>query len=276
MKFRDIYILVPVALALMSCAKNDPSAAVTADTSGISGGSNTSPVVVTPPVGTSGSSGTSGASGATGGVNANGCPIYPAHPVYSSPLMYGTGTAAIHPTFPGPAIVADNKLRVSLKPSGSGTTGGTGGTANYNHMSADIHLLANGIEVGMITVPSQGGSSGYSTGLAVGVKSDPAVADFSSYLQGGSTTYTIKVDNVRTDYKCNTFCTANYYGCYAASYCGNWNWDYHQNNWTCCPGSLDMLQQCQRQQCGVGTVLSNATWSLSVQVETDSTPCITP
>ncbi|MBI3557439.1 MAG: hypothetical protein HY074_14335 [Deltaproteobacteria bacterium] len=281
MKLKDFLIVVPVALSVLACSKSSDTP-VSTDNSGIVGGSTTSPGIVTNPGPSVGPTGTSGASGATGGLNASGCPLYPSHAIYSSPVLNGLGTGSVTPTFPGPPIVADNKLRVSIKPSGAGTTNGTGGTANYNHLSANVHLMANGIEVGMITIPTQGGNSGYSSGLAVGVKSDPAVADFSSYLQGGNTTYSLKVDNIRTDYKCNTFCTAEYYGCYSAlayGYCGygsTWNWDYHQANWACCPGSIGMLDQCQRQQCGVGTVLDNSSWSLSVQVETDSTPCITP
>ena len=281
MKFRDLFILTPIAFGLLACSPSQSS--TTADPNAVAGGSNVAPATsvattTTTTTTTTGSSGTSGATGTGTTTTASGCvqPQYPSRSIYSYALN-GTGSNPV--TTSGVGIIADNKLRVSITPNAAGNTNGTGGTANYNSMSANVHLLANGVEVGMFTVPAQGGSSGYSTGSAVGQKTNPTAADFSSYLQSGTVTYTIRVDNVRTDYKCNSFCTAQYYGC-STMYCGYYgyayNWDYHNGNWTCCPGTIDILNQCQRQQCGVGTVLDNSTWSLTVQVETDSTPCITP
>jgi hypothetical protein len=187
----------------------------------------------------------------------------------------GTGTGSYYSNYN--QIIADQKLRVSFQPGPAQST--SGGTKNYSYMAADVSLMQNGYAIATVTVPVQNnGSTGYSSGQAVGYKTDPSLVDFSSYLQG-NTGYYIKISNVRTDYKCNTYCTTSYYGCYYSydyyqSCAYTWNWDYHTNNWYCCYD--DMVTQCQRQQCGVGTLngLTDAGWSVTVYVETDSTTCI--
>lgn len=280
MKFKTLLLIVPVAFALSACGKSSTDATTTnsASTSAPStnGSTNTTPA---PPTGaTSGSlvplpAGAS--SGSTASTSSNGCPVYPQRNFYSY-YRTGTGTGMVYTD--SNDIIADTKLRVSIQPGSAGSTAGTGGTQAYTQMAATVTLVRNGTEVASVDIPVQNNAAtGYSSGVAVNHLSDPAIADFSSFLSGQGH-YSIKVSNVRTDYKCNTFCTASYYGC-SPSYCGyygySWNWDIHTNYYSCCPGGIDILNQCQRQQCGVGTSTSNGAWSLTVKVETDITSCIT-
>lgn len=281
MKLKDLFIIVPVALALVACAKksDDQAAAVTStdQSPAIVGGTTTAPSGA-PTGGGTGPSGTSGSSGTSGGTSVGGCPAFPSRTFYEY-YKSGTGDTAAYTT--SNDITADSKLRVSIEPGTAGQTQGTGGTANFQNMSVVVHLLKNGVEVTSKRVPSATGSSGYALGVAVGQKSDPSLLDFSPYLSGNAK-YSIKIDTIRTDYKCNSLCTVDapdaycyyYYSPYGyQSTCSYvWNWDYHQNQWACC--GTGYLQQCQRQQCGVGTVLTNSTWSAYIRVETDITSCI--
>jgi hypothetical protein len=218
--------------------------------------------------------GPSGNSGASGGGTSCSNTGQAARGYYQ---YYGTGVGTGTYTTTYDQIVADQKLRVSIQPGPAQSN--SGGTKNYSNMAADVSLMQNGSVIATVTIPVQNnGNTGYASGQPVGYKTDPSLVDFSSYLQPGSGYY-IQISNVRTDYKCNTYCTTSYYGCYYSysdyQYCSyTWNWDYHTNNWFCCYD--DMVTQCQRQQCGVGTLngLTGAGWSLTVYVETDSTTCI--
>jgi len=283
MKLRDVFLAAPLALALTACGS---SSTATPDTSTTTTAGATT--VVNPPTATSGSSltivGSSGSSGS--GLNANGCPQYPQHPLYQYPNLQGTGSG---PVFTTPNdITADSKLRVSIVPGNANGTSGTGASANYNFLSADVHLVANGGELASFTIAGTGvtapNGSTYPIGIPVNQTSNPALADFSSYLTG-SQKYSIQVDNIKTDYKCNQYATFAYYqtqgDCmyyynpgYGEGTCYyNWNYDYHTANWACC--YTNMLEQAQQMQCGVGTPDSGASFSVTVEVETDSTPCIT-
>ena len=299
MKFRDVIIIMPLAFALVACGKSSTDSAEESTVNNPNTVLSGSPLNSNPLPGPSGSSGasgtsgTSGSSGSSGTYDASGCPQYPSRSFYEY-YKEGTGTGAVYTI--SNDIVADSKLRVSIEPGSAGGTQGTGGTANYTYLSATVHLLRNGIEVAAKSVAGPGAtywsylngsvaSSILPTGIAVGSKSDPSKANFGSYLQTGAR-YSIKVDNIRTDYKCNTYCTTAAYKCLGSSSCGfyawnqdagnytwyDWNWDYHQNTWSCCPTT--MVNDCQKQQCGVGSILANSTWSLTVRVETDSTSCI--
>lgn len=279
MKLKDLMIVVPLALAVAACGRSstepeESSSSTTTPKAGapLSGNPSPTPVVVPTPTPTP----TPGAPGPT--VPA-GCPQNPSRSFYEY-FKQGTGNTAV---YTANEVIADSKLRVSLEPSSAGTTAGTGGTAAYTRMSADVHLLKDGIEVAMKAVPVQSNSTtGYSTGIPVGQRTSPSLLDFSPYLNGPGT-YSIKIDNIRTDYKCNSFCTVDapdagcsyYYNpnSYYTTYCSyTWNWDYHQSQYVCC--YTGYLQQCQRQQCGVGTILDNSTWSVYVRVETDYTTCL--
>ena len=270
MKFKNLVVIVPLAFALAACGKSSTDSAT--EEAATKGAVSSTPAIpttapapapVTPPPTTSGSGGIPGPTTTNPSRN------------YYAYYRTGTGTADVYSD--ANDIVADSKLRVSINPGSAGATSGTGGTQNYAAMSATVVLMKDGMQVASVDVPGKDGGSQYaSAGVKIGSNSNPALADFSSFLNGNAR-YSIKITNVRTDYKCNTYCTAGYYGCYSYSqyqYCQygwTWNWDYHQGNWACCPGGIDILNQCQRQQCGTGTPNTNASWSLTIKVETDIT-----
>lgn len=288
MKMREFLIGIPVALALTACGSSSTTSTgsnTEASSSGLAGSQTVQNAPATTSTGSTGSTTVTGSSGSST-TTANGCPEYPSHPLYSYPDLQGTGSG---PVFTTPNdITADSKLRVSIIPGSANGTQGTGASANYTYMSADVHLVSNGTVLATYTIQGTGvvAPNGYTypIGIPVNQTSNPALADFSAYLTG-SNTYSIQVDNIKTDYKCNQDATFAYYetmgDCmyyynpgygYGTCYY-DWNYDYHTQNWACC--YTNMLEQAQEMQCGVGTPLDNATFSLTVEVETDSTPCIT-
>jgi hypothetical protein len=164
-------------------------------------------------------------------------------------------------------IIADRTLRVSLTPQS--------GNPSYNTMGVKVNLLRNGTIVA--SQPIQLTSGSYSYGTQVGVTSDPMIADFSNAKTGlrfdDGANYTVSVSEVKTNWTCKTYCTANYYSCYTTNFCtGRWTWDFNTGNTYCCPGTG--LQSCQTLNCGLALVTSSQTWSLRLQVETDNTRCI--
>jgi hypothetical protein len=195
-------------------------------------------------------------------------------------------------------ITADQLMRVSIEPLAAGPTEGTGGTANYTMMALSVELLKDGVPVpgAKYRIPNKetetysGSQYGFSwnntyrRGINVGVRSAPDLADFSSFIKPSDSAdrlphYSIRVSQVYTNKKCQdlcntaTMCTHNAYNpCYGQA--SQINFDYFSKTPMWCAGQC--LAQCQVQQCGVGTVMDNATWSVNVRVETDSTKCITP
>jgi hypothetical protein len=267
---------ISAAFLMLACGKHSEDAAP-ADSSGASVSSgSTSPVnnPVVNPVPTP-----------TPGITAaSNCPTYPSRPTTYRYQLTGTGSSiALYngmTTTPS-EIVADQKLRVSIKPMAAGQDTNTGGSHNYSLMSARVSLLRNGAVISSYNIPSNAvDSQGFKRGISVNVKSDPTLADFSGSLYG-SATYSIQVDQVMTNNKCMNICVPSnptYFCTSDPSYCMYYGYhsiyDYWSGSNVCCYNN--QLQSCQQLQCGVGPNSTNATWNLAVEVETDSTPCITP
>ncbi len=192
------------------------------------------------------------------------------HPIvsYTTPFTYTlTGSGNVTATTTSGQIYADQDLRVQIIPNNSG------GLQNYAKFAADVTLLMDGNPVPGATIrlpAQQSNTNNYRTGLAVGSKSN--IADFTSYLQSGNHTYSVRVSNVMTDYTCKTYCVPTntmylvYMGYYAS--CGDGTFGYY------CP-DYTMINACKALQCDVGPVTSGRSWSVTVMVETDNTPCLT-
>ncbi|MEW6055530.1 MAG: hypothetical protein AB1540_02875 [Bdellovibrionota bacterium] len=196
-------------------------------------------------------------------------------PQYHRTNAIGYGNASVR-AVTGP-LFADRKLRVSIIP----ITGGT----NVTKMAARVTLVQRGAANSNIpirtlaskTVPLPIAGNIYRQGLPLRQKSDPALLDFSRYLAGApaNAQYDIWVDQVMTDYNCNTFCTqASMCTTSSDPYCihnGGWYWtyDYHTQNYAVCCGTV--LNQCQLQNCGVARAAPNSMWYFEVLIETEDT-----
>ncbi|MBI2605499.1 MAG: hypothetical protein HYW49_05395 [Deltaproteobacteria bacterium] len=187
------------------------------------------------------------------------------HPIvsYTTPFTYSlSGNGSTGKSTPSGVIHADQDLRVQVVP-GSAIVNSTGsGTKQYTKMGVTVTLLKNGSEVpgASVTIPGGTSATGYRNGLAVGAKSQ--IVDFSTYLSSGNNTYSVKVSNIMSDYTCKTYCTENNPQYWL------WNGYYYYPDW-------QMINACKALQCDVGSVDNVAGWSMTVQVETDNTPCLT-
>lgn len=182
-------------------------------------------------------------------------------PLYSYTVSgTGSGTASS----PSTQIIADQLLKVQVTPQAGGASTTSGNYQAYELLAFDVQLLANGVEVSgaKVHLPQSGTSyyGGPSKGMVVGSKS--TVIDFSSYLQSGKK-YSLRVKSVATDWKCKVFCLSQYYCGYTY---GSYGYGYYCDNY--------MINQCKQMNCDVGPATSTQTWSVYMQAETDTTPCL--
>lgn len=267
MKFRYFLIVVPLALVLVGCGKKSSSTAATQNTT-TPGAVVPVPTIPTNPTGPAPTGPTTGGSGS----------CYRSvitSPIYT-PTVNGTGSGSAYVWFNTTSgrVSADQDLRVQLIPNGSGATSGAGGTQGYTMLAADVTLLEDGYEVSgaRFTAPTQTGYGQYyggtKNGLKIGVKSQ--IIDFSSFLRSGHQ-YSFKISNVMSDKTCRDRCNSTYY-----NMCAQWYGNANLYPW--CPQYPDynMIYQCMQLQCDVGPVSSSAGWSATLNVETDTTPCLTP
>lgn len=282
MNFKSVALIASTALVLISCGRQEAQFDSSKTKANV-----TSPIVPVTTVVTNPVPNPVPTAAITPAPTVGGCgPSNPENP-YSAPIS-GTGPYKasgqyVAASFDRP-IIADQTFRVSLRPIGSGANSTAGGSQNYGKMAVRVTLLRDGVAVASKDIAGLPDSTGYKTGIAAGTYSDPAIADFRSYLRSGSN-YSIRVSNIQTDWTCKIACTANNsnYGCaaYGSGYdyaCYNsysgykWNWDYNSGGWFCCSG--DLLKQCQQLQCGVGFAQNTAGWAGEIMVETDNTKCI--
>lgn len=283
MKFRDLVLIFPLAFAVVACGSSDGEETTQTNVPS----SITSAVVPNAPVSTTPPA--DPVTGPTPAPTTAGCvtnanePIYYASASGTGPKKDGTSYVTVS-SFGGRAIHADQKLRVSIKPTGAGSNGSAGGSRQYSKMGLRVALVKNGVVLETKSLGLTPESNNLPKGIAAGTNSDPSLLDFSGSLQGDATGYSLRLYDVKTSYNCATYCTKSYYSCqdynegggYWCTYYPNdykWNYDYNRNAQTCCWKT--MLDDCNRLQCGVGYVADTTTWSVEVRVETDSTPCIT-
>ena len=196
-------------------------------------------------------------------------------------------------SFGGTSIQADQVLRVSVEPSGSGANTSSGGSQSYAKMALQVRLLkrnSNGTSTVIATkyIGNDVDASGFKTGIPVGQKTATSKLDFSSYLVSGAAGYTIAVNEIQNDWTCKTsaaptsqnfvghcFAASDYYAwncVYYQSYGSQWTQDYVSGNYYCCDGP--QLHQSQLNVCGVTYAGDTSSWSVIVRVETDHTTCI--
>lgn len=295
MKF-SYFLIIPLTFALVSCGSSDEEGEVSPPSSSITGAvvnnpptaaNPTPPPVVSPTPTPAPDNGDSSA-----------CPTNPSEAIYvatvsgTGPYKDNTSTSYIDTyksvsTFNGVrAIRTDQKLRVSIKPSSSGSVGNTGGSHTYTKMGMRVALVKNNVVLETKEIGLGTGTNGLKTGIPTGQNSNASLLDFSGSVQsstGGDTGYSIRIYEVMTSYGCATYCTKSYYDCRDYNEGGGywcsanpsvykWNYDYNRNTQTCCYGSV--IDDCNRLKCGVGYDANNASWSVEVRVETDHTGCI--
>ncbi len=207
----------------------------------------------------SSSSSTSSSSSST----SSGC-----HPIvsYSTPFTYNlTGSGNVTRDTTLGVVTADQDLKVQITP-GTDT-----GTNPYTKFGATVTLLRDGslITASATVLPSGTGTNGPKAGLSVGQKS--AIVDFSQWLLSGNHTYAVRVSTVNTSYTCNMYCTETYYWNQCLTQYGYWSCYYNYSNLV-----LSMVNSCKQMQCDIGPVTAGRGWAVTVQIETDNTPCLTP
>ncbi len=192
---------------------------------------------------------------------------------YTAPFAYtrsGAGQQSRYAPSSSGSIIADQDLRVQIRPNAAPQNTGAGGAQNYTKMAVDVSLYDRGQAVSgaTFTIPTQTGQGQYGPHLGVAVGSKSEIVDFSSFIQSRPNgRYSFKVSNVMTNRTCENHCTAQHY-------CSNWYYDFFRG-WQCSVPDYSMIYQCMQLQCDVGPAPSTAAWSLSIWVETDSTPCLT-
>lgn len=221
MKFKEFIIMVPLTLALVACgAQEDEEGVKPAPPQRISGS-----VVNNPPVDTGGG-GTipTGPTGPSGPSSVNGCPGTPTENIYfaslsgTGPYKDGSGTHTQTTSFGGRAIVADQKLRVSIKPSGQSYANA------YNHAYNRIGMKVSLVKGTNVLATKDLGlavnQAGKKPGVKAGEKTNPALLDFSDVLPTGNSlsgSYQIRIHDIQTDYMCKTQAKGSNYGCVAYS-----------------------------------------------------------
>lgn len=240
--------VIPLALVLTSCGQKSAE-------DGESGSAKNSFAAPAP----SGGNGNGNGGGTNNNTNAS-C----ATRVVTKPLIpytvsgTGNGTASS----PSSTIMADQTLKIQVTPQAGGASTSGGNYQSYDLMAFDVQLLANGSEVSgaKIHLPQSGSYyyGGPSKGMVVGNKS--AVLDFSAYAQQlTGKKFSFRIKSVATDWKCKVFCMSTFY-------CGYVGYTYMCDTY--------MINQCKQMNCDVGPATSTQTWSVYMQVETDTTPCL--
>lgn len=299
MKFQNIYLVVPLALLLISCGKSSTSDFSASASSGSVPGSNNN------------SSAVPGNGTGAGGTTTNICTNVALRPIYNDTVT-GTGTGSATTDFrrldSNNYLTADTRLRLVIKPVANSTS------FKYNKAGATVSLIHNtkGVLKSIVVpgttesyTPTTGYTFSFAKGIETGTSSD--IIDFSSALVKLKTGeyYSIRFSAVQNDYRCTNYCTVSNYaysaatgnGCWSATngMCpttDSWNFDYNTKSFSACcvkaaynawgsPYQVgdNILQVCQQKKCGVSPLLAiddtnGVQWQFEVTVETDSTPCL--
>lgn len=223
MKFKDLLIIAPLALALVACgAQEDEEGVKPAEPAKISGS-----VVNNPPVDTGGGQVPTEPTGPTGPTSVNGCPANPTENIYytqvsgTGPYKESSGAYRQTTSFAGRQIVADQKLRVSIKASGASNANAY--VHDYSRIGMKVALVKGSTVLATRSLGLTVNSAGKKPGVNAGEKTDPALLDFSDVLPTGNSmsgSYQIRIFDIQTDYMCKTQCKGSNYGC--VSYASAW------------------------------------------------------
>ena len=243
-----ILMVLPVAMALASCGKKVADVTASGSVLPATTSSNGNSIIPTPlPTST---------------------PNLGCHPItsYATPFTYSlTGTGNVTRDTTLGVVTADQDLKVQI------TAGNDVGLNPYTKFGATVTLLRDGslISASATVLPNTAGVNGPKGGLNVGQKS--VIVDFSQWLLSGSHTYAVRVSTVNTNYTYNMYCNETYYWNQCLAQYGYYSCYYNYANLV-----TSMVNSCKQMQGDIGPVTAGRGWSVSVQIETDNTPCLTP